>query len=422
MKSRTNTWVSERPMTEQRPAARSAAWRRLWLVPLGTAIALAIAACSSASSTSAQQASSSPPAASPSASQASPAASASGASAAQVNAAALAAAKADGSPTTVPKETIGYLRYIAADSSDQRIYNAFVAAADVLGWKVISCDGQGNPTVMVQCMNTLLADHPAAIVNDGIPQSLIATGLQQAKSEGIPTVYTGGSLTPANLYSAGYVPPDAAMGQMLGNYIVQQLSKLSGTQDVIAQTFAAPWGQARVNSLTTAIKGTNVKIVAQPAADATNLVQGTQSQISSLLTQYPNAKAVWITFDGAVSGAAQAVAAKYPGESFPQAPMVATFYDELQTLQLIRQGTVTVTVAEPLEWCSWVAADQLAEYFARKTPLSQSVRPDYGAGMTFWQPTLVTKANLPPAGQLVTPPVNFVSFFKTKWHAEFGVG
>jgi len=406
-------------MTEQRPTAHSA-WRRLWLVPLGTAIAVAIAACSSASSSSVQQNSSSPPASQ--ASQPSPAASSSGASAAQVNTAALAAAKAAGSPTKVPTETIGYLRYIAADSSDQRIYNAFVAAADVLGWKVISCDGQGNPTVMVQCMNTLLADHPAAIVNDGIPQSLIATGLQQAKSEGIPTVYTGGSLTPANLYTAGYVPPDAAMGQMLGNYIVQQLSKLSGTQDVIAQTFAAPWGQARVNSLTTAIKGTNVKIVAQPAADATNLVQGTQSQISSLLTQYPNAKAVWVTFDGAVSGAAQAVAAKYPGESFPQAPMVATFYDELQTLQLIRQGMVTVTVAEPLEWCSWVAADQLAEYFARKTPLSQSVRPDYGADMTFWQPTLVTKANLPPAGQLVTPPVNFVSFFKTKWHAEFGVG
>jgi ribose transport system substrate-binding protein len=417
VKTRTNMWVPERPMTGQRSATRPAR-RRLWLVPLATAVAVAIAACSSASSSSTtQQASSSPPA-----SQANPVTSGSGVSAARVTQAALAAAKAAGPVTKVPTETIGYLRYIAADESDQRIYNAFVAAAHVLGWKVISCDGQGNPTVMVQCMNTLLADHPAAIVNDGIPQSLIATGLQQAKSEGIPTVYTGGSLTPANLYTAGYVPPDAAMGQMLSGYIVKQLSKLSGTQDVIAQTFAAPWGAARVNAFTSAVKGTNVKIVAQPAADATNLVQGTQTQISALLTQYPNAKAVWVTFDGAVSGAAQAVASKYPGQSFPQAPMVATFYDELQTLQLIRQGTVTVTVAEPLEWCSWVAVDQLAEYFARKTPLSQSVRPDYGAGMTFWQPTLITKANLPPQGQLVTPPVNFVPFFTTKWHAEFAVG
>lgn len=403
-------------MTGQR-SAKIARRRPLRLVLLAAAIAMSAAACSSGGSTSSPPATSSGNPASP----ATTPTSGTSVSAAQVSQAALAAAKAAGAPTKVPSETIGYLRFIAADTSDQRIYNAFVAAAHVLGWKVISCDGQGNPTVMVQCMNTLLADHPAAIVNDGIPQSLIASGLQQAKSAGIPTVYTGGSLSPANAYTAGYVPPDAEMGQMLSSYIVRQLSKLGGTQDAIVQTFAAPWGVARVAAFTSAVRGTNVKIVAQPAADATNLVQGTEKQVSSLLTQYPNTKAVWVTFDGAVSGAAQAVAAKDPGSSFPQAPMVATFYGELQTLQLIAQGQVTVTVAEPLEWCSWVAVDQLAEYFARKTPLSQSVRPDYGANMTFWQPTIVTKANLPPSGQLVTPPVDFVSFFKTKWHAEFGV-
>lgn len=378
------------------------------------AVALLAAACGSSSGT--------PAAKSTNTTAASTATTSAGASSGAVNTAALAAAKAAGSTMSIPKETIGYLRYIAADSSDQRIYDAFVAAAKVLGWTVNTCDGQGSPPVMVQCMNTLLAGHPSAIVNDGIPQTIISAGLAQAKTQNIPVIYTGGTLSPANDYSAGYVPPDAEMASMLAGYITKQLKTQSGTQDMIAQGFAAPWGQTRVDALTKAIAGTNVKIVASPQADATNLVQGTQNQISALLTQYPSTKAVWVTFDGAVSGAAQAVAAKYPGEQFPQRPLVATFYDELQTLQLIQQGQVDVTVAEPLEWCSWVAVDQLAEYFARHTALSTSTQPNYGAGMTFWQPTIVTKSNLPASGQLVTPPVNFVQFFQTKWHAEFGVG
>ena len=330
----------------------------------------------------------------------------------------------------VPHVTVGYLRYVAADYSDGLMYNSFVQAASLLGWKVIPCDGAGVPATMAACMSTLIADHPVAIVNDGIPQSLIAAGLQQAKAAGIILIYTSGTLAPGsqsiysgtNLYDAGYTTPDQQMGVSLAQYVVKQLANTSGPKQMIDQTFpVAEWGVVRNNGLLSVLNSSNsgIKIVASPQADSANLVQGTNSSISALLTQYPNTKVIWITFDGTVGGAAQALQAKYPGASFPKAPMLVTFYADPQTDQLIRQGVVTAAANDQLQWCSWVAVDQLAQLLARKTPLNPNVRPNYGPGLDFWQPQIITKANVPSGNQFPAPPVNYVKFFTDKWHDEF---
>jgi ABC-type sugar transport system substrate-binding protein len=379
-------------------------------------------ACSSTSSSS----SSSQAAASSSASSSST--SPTGPSTAELTRLAAAAAKADGPVVSVPPETIGYLRYVAADYSDGLMYNSFVQAAKVLGWKVVSCDGQGIPSVMAACMSTLIADHPDAIVNDGIPQSLIAAGLQQARAAGIPVVYTSGTLAPGsksiysgtNLYDAGYTTPDQQMGVDLANYVVKHLSSVSGTKQMIDQTFpVAEWGVVRNIGLQSVLKNyPEIKIVATTQANSANLVQGTDSTISALLSQYPKTKVVWITFDGTVSGAAQAIEAKYPGQTFPNAPMLVTFYADPQTDQLIRQGVVSAAVNVQLQACSWIAVDQLAQYFARKTPLSPDVRPNY-SGLNFFKTQIITKANVPAGNAFPAPPVNYVTYFTAKWHDEF---
>jgi ABC-type sugar transport system substrate-binding protein len=391
---------------------RSTAWK---LAAVSAAVALALTACSSSKSGGSGGTSSA------AATAATPVTSTSAAAnttltASQLQDLAKAAAAKAGSPTSVPKITIGYLRYVAQSPADQRVYDAAVAAAKVLGWKVIPCDGQGDPTKMAACGNTLLDQHIDVLLNDGIPESIIATALQRAKSMGIPTVYTGGSLDKADLYTAGYVPPDAEMGTTLAQYVTQKLQGMSG--GVIVQGFPASWGVERVDAL----KAAGAKIISQQDADATNLVQGTQQQIAAQLNQHPDASAVWITFETAVLGAAQALAAKYPGKSFPDRPLLVTFYANQPTLDLIRKGQVDAAVEDALEWSSWAAIDQIAEFEARKTPMSSDVRPNYGDGLDFWRPTLVTKENLPPAGQLVPPPVDYTTFFTAKWKAEFNAG
>jgi ABC-type sugar transport system substrate-binding protein len=323
-----------------------------------------------------------------------------------------AAAKA-GSPTTLRKITIGYLRYVAQSPADQRIYNAAVAAANTLGWKVIQCDGQGDPVKMASCGNSLLDQKIDVLLTDGIPQTIIASALQRAKSMGIPAVYSGGSQDQADLYTAGYVPPDGQMGEVLAKYVADQTKGKSG--GVIVQGFPAGWGKERVDAL----KAAGVNIAAEKDADATNLVQGTQQQIAAQLNEHADASAVWITFETAVLGASQALAAKFPGKSYPDRPLLVTFYANQPTLQLIGQGKVDAAVEDALEWSSWVAVDQIAEWVARKAPMSTDLRPNYGDGLDFWRPTLVTKENLPKAGSLVAPPVDYAGFFQAKWKTEF---
>ncbi len=400
--------------------------RRLPVIAGSLAVAFLAAACSSTSSSPASSSTSSSSAAASSTGSSS--ASASGPSTAQLTSLAATAAKADGPVVSVPKETIGYLRYVAADYSDGLMYNSFVQAAKLIGWKVVSCDGQGTPSVMEACMSTLIADHPAAIVNDGIPQSLIAAGLQQAKADGIVLVYTSGTLAPGsqsiysgtNLYDAGYTTPDQQMGVDLANYVVKQLSGVSGTKQMIDQTFpVAEWGVVRNIGLESVLKSNpGIKIVASPQANSANLVQGTDSSISALLSQYPKTKVVWITFDGTVSGAAQAIQAKYAGQTFPNAPLLVTFYADPQTDQLISQGVVSAASNVQLQACSWIAVDQLAQYFARKTPLSPDVRPNY-SGLNFFKTQIITKANVPAGNAFPAPPVNYVAYFTAKWHDEF---
>jgi ABC-type sugar transport system substrate-binding protein len=401
--------------------------RRSAPVIAGTlAIALLAAACSSSTSSSSAAKSSS---SSSSSSSAAPSTSAStGPSSAELATLAAKDAKSDGPVVAVPHETIGYLRYVADDYADQEMYNSFVQAADELGWTVIQCNGAGVPATMAACMSTLIADHPAAIVNDGIPQSLIAAGLAQAKAAGIVTVYTSGTLSPTqqaiygatNLYDAGYTTPDEEMGVDMAKYVEQKLASVSGPKEMIDQTYpTAEWGVVRNNGLLSVLKGTDIKIVASPQANPANLTQGTDSTISALLAQYPKTKVIWITFDGSIGGAAEAVQSTDPGKTFPNAPLVATFYADPQTDQLISQGVVNVAVNDSLQWCSWVAVDQLAQLFARKTPLSPVVRPNYGPGLDFWTPQLITKANVPSGTNIPTPPVNYVKFFTDKWHDEF---
>lgn len=322
----------------------------------------------------------------------------------------------------LPTLKVAYLRYVAADSADQLDYQALTAATKALGWKVDACDGQGNPTVMLSCGRSLLAQNPDVFIDDGIPGSLIGPVLQEAKSKNIPTVSFSGTLNPCAPYDACYTAPDGQMGELLASYVKGKLSSLPGNQQqMIVQTFPADWGVARVDSLNKQLAASSVKVVAKPAADATNLVAGTQQQITSLLGQYPDVRAVWVTFDGAVSGAAQAVAARFAGQKFPDAPMVVTFYQEPQTLQDIAQGKVTATVYESLGWDAFVSVDQVLEHVARGTAFNSNPQPAYpGDNLEFWQPRIIDQSNVGSASYPASP-VNYAAYFAAKWKAEFGI-
>jgi ABC-type sugar transport system substrate-binding protein len=180
------------------------------LVGVVAALAVAAAACGSSTSKSSPQGAASSGGQSASSAGA-PTSAGPTVDANELTALAKAAAGKAGAPVKVPPKTIGYLRYVAAAPADQRVYEAAVAAAAVLGWKVIPCDGAGDPTKLAACGNTLLNQKIDALLDDGVPPSIIATSLARAKAAGIPTLYSGGTVDNAASYSAGYVPPDGQM-------------------------------------------------------------------------------------------------------------------------------------------------------------------------------------------------------------------
>lgn len=379
---------------------------RTALVASAASLGLALAACGGNSSSS----SSSSGAAAAGTQSAGPA------SSAIADAAKQAATKA-GAATSLPTKTIGYVNYGATGLAAQRAQAGAQAAADALGWKLVPCDGQGLPQQQASCASNLLNQNVDALMVNTIAQSTITATLAQAKAKGIPVINVGGDAGQKDQVTASYYPPEPELGKALADYVTKTLGSAGG--DLLVQTFAADFATQRVGALTSAIQGTNIKVASTFDADPSNLVPGTQSAVAAKLNSDPNLKGIWITFSSAELGAYQAMQVKYPGKSYPDRPLLVTFYANLPAIDMIRKGQLDAASEDSLEWCSWVGMDQLAEFFARKATPSTDAQPDYGNGLDFWRPVVVTKDNLPPEGQLSTPPVDFVGFFTTKWDTEF---
>ena len=105
------------------------------------------------------------------------------------------------------------------------------------------------------------------------------------------------------------------------------------------------------------------------------------------------------------------------------------FYDDLLNLKTIREGCGTAVVSSPPEADSYAAVDQLAQYFARHEQISQIPKTwDELEGRIYHVPIrsaeaaeIIDAEDLPPEGQYVTPDLDFITFFHSKWEREFGV-
>jgi ribose transport system substrate-binding protein len=355
----------------------------------------------------------------PSSGSDSPAASSSGPASSDIVAAGEKSASAAGDPVDLPDKTIGWVYYGANGIASQRAYNGVQDAADAIGWKVVPCDGQGVPTEMQRCASNLLNQNVDALIVNTIDTATMADAITQAKAAEVPIISIGGALETSEGYAGSFAPDEVGMATGLANYIVDTLGSDGG--GVIEQTFPAKFATLRTDAMEAVYDGTDVKVVDSFDADPADLAAATQKQTSAALSANPDAKAVTMVFSTAEIGASQAIVQQSgAGKSFPDRPLLTTYYANLPVLDMIRNGQLDAAAENPLEWCGWVAIDQLAEFFARGTAVSSDERPNYGDDLDFWRPTVVSKDNLPPNGQLLAPPVDFDGFFNAKWGAEFG--
>jgi ribose transport system substrate-binding protein len=339
------------------------------------------------------------------------------------------AAKESGGKTELPKKTIGFLNIIRAIESADRAEKAFTAAGEALGWKVISCDGQGDPTKIAGCADTLLNQGADAIATNGVEAAQITSALRRAKSKNIPFVECTSNVSPSKLFWGIYGPDEVKSGELAAQHLIKRLSKEEGTKEIAVHSFPTGFASLRTKALKDAVKGNpDIKIVDEVDTDLADPAGSTAKAVAAELTQYPDLKAVWVAFDIAIPGAAQAIQQKLGRKEFPERPLVVGFNANTASLQWMDRGIIDALSDTAFENTCWGAVDQFAEFYARdKKPEHgsqyETIQLDYGEELT--PPQLVTKDNIPdkPASDAVDPmpqPTDWPAFFKAKWAAEFG--
>jgi ribose transport system substrate-binding protein len=333
----------------------------------------------------------------------------------------LEAAEAAGDPVELPKITVGFVNIVGAVESAQRAEREFKRATGVLGWTVNTCDAQGDPTRMARCADSLLDQNVDVLTVLGIEPSLIKAQLQKAKNQNVPVVEFSGQVAADPLFAGTYYPDEPAAGQVLTDYLVEKLDALPDeTVPIAIHDYPAEWSAARTDTLRAAVADqSKIEIAVETTTDAANLVEGTRKAVTDELTANADLKAYWFGFDSAGQAGGQAVSARFPGEQFPDKPMVVTFHADLGTADLMRAGAVDAVSDVPYDAAGWVATDQIAEFVARQTPMADEPQPEYPGIGTAYDYVVVDSTNLPPEGEYRTPEHDFVTFFTTKWQNEF---
>ena len=137
-----------------------------------------------------------------------------------------AATEAGGKATLPPGKTIGFLQIVGGIESADRVANATKAALANVGYKMVLCDGKGDPTKWVSCGNSLIDQGADGIITTGVDPQSVAGPLKKAKAKGIPWISVAGVTAPG--YDGSYGPDDRHTGQVLADYLINKVNGAGG--------------------------------------------------------------------------------------------------------------------------------------------------------------------------------------------------
>ena len=326
-------------------------------------------------------------------------------------------------PAKLPAGKIGIINFLNGIESSDRLADSITYAAGQLGWETTVCDGKGTPSQFVACGNSLLAEGVGAIMEVAVEPGQITPVIQKAKSKGIPVVQVGGGGVPLGELSGNYGPNEAKAGELLTEAMFEKLDGLEEEPvEIDVHNFPSRWGAERTEQLEKAVEGqSKIKINDEVVTDAANLVPFTRNTVTTQVTQSPDLKGYWFTFDTTGQVGGQVIESKYAGKEFPEKPLVATFHGDLATLSLIEEGAIDLESDVNYDAAVWEGIDGVAQELAREEPMSKDNQPTYptiGDPFTY---QIITKENLPESGQYVMPKWDVPSYFIAKWKAEYGV-
>lgn len=305
------------------------------------------------------------------------------------------------SPPILGDITVGVVMCAEFIEGCSRQSDGVEEAADILGWNVIRLDGQVNPAVQLEAVNSLINQNVDAIILNSIFAGTIGDAMDNAQAAGIPVITSfSGDPTPfGGLMDINI--DNIAAGRAAGAYMVTQ----GGGGVAIFDHNDSPHVALRAEGLRSALEElapNGYEIVFDEFIPGASIGPPLEDQASAMLQANPQGTIDWVFagFDAILTSVVRAI------DRAGRDEIRGIAYDaNLENLNFIREGRVQVaSIGYPLEWTGWALVDELNRHLQGE-PTNESY-------IAF---RLITKDNLPPEGQTWQGDFDFRSKYQEIW-------
>lgn len=321
-----------------------------------------------------------------------------------------------------PSKKIAFIHFTAQSTSSRRVHAGVESAANELGFELITCDPEADPSRITQCGTAMLAQGPDLILSFLGESAHFGSALEEAKSRDIPWVNLAAPVT-SSPDMLQYVTEAELVQTEMNEWLIEELRQRVGDDAAEAAevlAFGAP-----AADLSNAIQwnvflegmeaASHVDVIERHELDLGNLVQDTVNTTRRTIQQNPSLDAIWTVCDLCVPTLVQGIG-DYQGDD---PPLLTGNNSTPETADLIREGDVAGVVDLPWEVYGWVALDRALDHWASGEPMSdEPVRDSYR--LTFGEPYMLTEDNIGSSEFVPVHGPDFVTFFTTKWRAQYG--
>jgi ribose transport system substrate-binding protein len=243
------------------------------------------------------------------------------------------------------------------------------ALREALGWSINAVDGQGNPKVYNQAIQSAINQNADGIVLIGISSAVVAAQLKAARQAGIVVASWDSANEPASDgVTINVDAPGELQGQVLASYLISETEGETKALVVDDPEFNAvvAWVKGATETFEDCATCTIEESFDIAAADiATNVPK----QFVATLRQHPDINVIVAPYNAAIIPTVPAMAAAGVGD---QAKM-GTFSAIKAGFTFLEQKKLAALVAEPHQWGTWATFDQMNRVFADQPQVEQNV-------------------------------------------------
>jgi ABC-type sugar transport system substrate-binding protein len=315
------------------------------------------------------------------------------------------AAAGDGGGDKVPKKSIVYAQLVG-DASEiaARESQAVKMATDALGWELQYIEGGGDIPGMIQGITGAINGGVDAVLIAATDAPLVAPVFELAERRDVPVIAVGGEIEPSDQYDAIYTESEGEMSRMLTEQMIEDIGG-QGTVAVLDNSQISA-GVFRQQAREEALEGTDIETVDRQDSDLADLIGGSKRAVASMLTRNPDVDALWLVYDAMMPPALEALNARNNKTS-----KVYSWFANPSNLEVMRRNeNVQALVDSNIDHTDLIALDQLARFFADGTPMDPAALEKCGLRYE-----VVTRDNMPPAGEINMPVADNVEPFVANW-------